>query len=178
VRNAIQCWEPRCKDSGWDAKSCVCTASLAGKAQSIDEKRGIAARIVRDGKELDVTLADPKAVQRAGDLRLLSARPVLPINPWWLGAFVFLMSLCVIGTHGLLSGTATMDFGGRKGAATAVGVIDGFVYLGTALQSVSLGFLTTRDWSYWPWFLMPFSVLGFVLCLRIWSAKPGGKPAH
>jgi OPA family glycerol-3-phosphate transporter-like MFS transporter len=78
----------------------------------------------------------------------------------------------VIGSHGLLSGTATMDFGGTKGAATAVGVIDGFVYLGTALQSVSLGYLTSRDWSLWPLFLVPFSLAGFLLSLRIWNAKP------
>ncbi|MEK7743909.1 MAG: MFS transporter, partial [Elusimicrobiota bacterium] len=51
-------------------------------------------------------------------------------NGWVLAFLVFLLSICVIGTHGLLSGTATMDFGGRKGAATAVGIIDGFVYLG------------------------------------------------
>lgn len=179
VRNAVQCWEPRCKDSGWDAKSCVCATRLAGQTQSVPEGRGIPARVVRDGTERDVTLEDPKAVQRAGDLRLLSARPVLPLSPWFLGAVVFLMSLCVIGTHGLLSGTATMDFGGRKGAATAVGVIDGFVYLGTALQSVSLGFLTTRNWAYWPWFLLPFSAIGFLLCLRIWKAKPGAaRSAH
>jgi len=43
----------------------------------------------------------------------------------------------------MLSGTATMDFGGRKGAATAVGLIDGFVYLGTGVQSISLGFITS-----------------------------------
>ena len=75
-------------------------------------------------------------------------------------------------------GTATMDFGGRKGAATAVGVIDGFVYLGTALQSVCLGYLTSNSWTYWPWFLLPFALIGFGLCLRIWHAKPGRAAAH
>ena len=98
-------------------------------------------------------------------------------NGWFLGALAFLMSICVIGTHGLLSGTATMDFGGRKGAATAVGIIDGFVYLGTAVQSFSLGWITTRNWSWWPWFLLPFSIIGFILLLRIWNAKPG-KSTH
>ena len=120
-------------------------------------------------------LPDPKATQRAGDLRLLQARPVLPVSPWVLGVLVFMMSLCVIGTHGLLSGTATMDFGGRKGAATTVGIIDGFVYLGTAVQSIALGFLTTENWGYWPWFLLPFAIIGFLLTLRIWNAKPGGS---
>ena len=76
--------------------------------------------------------------------------------------------------HGVLSGTATMDFGGRKGAATAVGIIDGFVYLGAGAQSLTLGYLTSKSWSYWPLFLMPFSVVGFLLLLRIWNAKPKG----
>lgn len=95
--------------------------------------------------------------------------------PFALGLIVVAISICVIGVHGMLSGTATMDFGGRKGAATAVGVIDGFVYLGTGLQSLSLGFITSWNWAYWPVFLLPFTILGFVLALRIWKAMPQGK---
>ncbi|GIW72577.1 MAG: sn-glycerol-3-phosphate transporter [Planctomycetota bacterium] len=94
--------------------------------------------------------------------------------PWVLVGAVFFMSLAVIGVHGLLSGTATMDFGGRKGAATAVGIIDGFVYLGTAVQSVALGRLTKLAWIYWPAFLLPFAVLALVLLGRIWHAVPSG----
>jgi MFS transporter, OPA family, glycerol-3-phosphate transporter len=104
---------------------------------------------------------------------------VLTSAPLALGITVTAMLLCVIGVHGLLSGTATMDFGGRKGAATAVGVIDGFVYLGTGFQSLSLGYLTTKSWNYWPIFLAPFALLGFVLCLRIWKALPNStRKAH
>jgi hypothetical protein len=56
-----------------------------------------------------------------------------------------------------------------------VGLIDGFVYLGTAVQSISLGYLTSRSWDYWPWFMLPFAVGGFLLSLRIWNAKPAPK---
>ncbi len=87
------------------------------------------------------------------------------------------MSFCVIGTHGVLSGTSTMDFGGRRAAGTAVGLIDGFVYLGTGVQSLSLGFITTRNWSWWPIFLIPFTLLGFYLAMRIWKALPVPKAA-
>ncbi len=90
-----------------------------------------------------------------------------------LGIAVFLISLSVIGTHGLMSGTATMDFGGSKGAATAVGMIDGFVYLGTGLQAFALGYLTSKSWSYWPLFLLPFAVIGFALAVSMWNKKPG-----
>ncbi|MBZ0263318.1 MFS transporter [bacterium] len=93
--------------------------------------------------------------------------------PWYiLGAIVAFMSLSVIGVHGMLSGTSTMDFGGRKSAATAVGMIDGFVYLGTGIQSFALGYLTTASWKFWPPFLIPFAVIGLVLAIRIWYAFP------
>jgi len=100
---------------------------------------------------------------------------VLYSNEYYLGSVVVFMSLCVIGTHGMLSGTSTMDFGGRRAAATAVGLIDGFVYLGTGVQSFSLGFLTTQNWSYWPPFLVPFALLGLILATRIWHAFPQAK---
>lgn len=89
----------------------------------------------------------------------------------------FFMSLAVIGVHGLLSGTATMDFGGRKAAGTAVGLIDGAVYLGTALQAVSLGYITSSPklgWSWWPVFMIPFAIFGLVMLFRIWKAIPSG----
>ncbi|PLX31238.1 MAG: MFS transporter [Ignavibacteria bacterium] len=99
-------------------------------------------------------------------------------TPHLLGAFVFVVSITVIGTHGMLSGTATMDFGGRKAAATAVGLIDGLVYLGTGIQSLSLGYITSTNWSWWPIFLIPFAVIGILLTFRIWNAIPKGKSAH
>ncbi|MCI0493755.1 MFS transporter [candidate division KSB1 bacterium] len=92
-----------------------------------------------------------------------------------LGFIVVFISLCVIGVHGMLSGTATMDFGGRRAAATAVGLIDGFVYLGTGVQSLSLGFLTEQSWNYWPPFLIPFAIIGLALAIRIWYAFPHAK---
>ncbi len=100
-----------------------------------------------------------------------------PVNThaYILGFIVVFMSLCVIGVHGMLSGTSTMDFGGRRAAATAVGLIDGFVYLGTGVQSLSLGFLTSQNWNYWPPFLIPFAILGLALAIRIWHAYPQAK---
>lgn len=99
-------------------------------------------------------------------------------TPHLLGGLVFVVSIMVIGTHGMLSGTATMDFGGKKAAATAVGLIDGLVYLGTGIQSLSLGYITSADWSFWPVFLIPFAAAGILLTIRIWNAIPKGKGAH
>lgn len=96
----------------------------------------------------------------------------LRVSPLVLGISVVSASLFVIGVHGILSGTATMDFGGRKGAATAVGLIDGFVYLGTGFQSICLGYITTWNWNYWPVFLVPFTLIGIFLSAKIWKAFP------
>ena len=56
------------------------------------------------------------------------------------------MAIAYIGSQGLLTATAAMDFGG-KAKATATGVIDGFVYIGTAIQAFALGRITLHDWS-------------------------------
>jgi OPA family glycerol-3-phosphate transporter-like MFS transporter len=176
VRDAVACWPAACERSRWDAEACSCSTAEGLPEGAPGAGAGILPAVVERGAaRLSLELPDPAARQRAGDKRRLAARPVLPISPLWLGLIAFLMSLCVIGTHGLLSGTATMDFGGRKGAATAVGVIDGFVYLGTAIQSVSLGYITSVDWKYWPVFLVPFGVIGFFLLTRIWNAMPAGR---
>ncbi len=102
---------------------------------------------------------------------------------------VVLMSLAVIGVHGMLSGTASMDFGGAKNAGTAVGLIDGFVYLGTAVMSGTYYFILPREggdtWAgsaadpnnWWPWpvSMIPIALIGLVLAMRLWNAKPKSK---
>jgi OPA family glycerol-3-phosphate transporter-like MFS transporter len=103
-----------------------------------------------------------------------------------VGFLTFFLSMCVIGVHGMLSGTASMDFGGKKNAATVAGVIDGFVYLGTGVQSIALGALLSgaKDnleiWNRWPIFLIPFTLLGVYFTWKIWSAVPDtkGKGGH
>ena len=102
--------------------------------------------------------------------------------PW----LVILMSVCVIGVHGMLSGTASMDFGGKKNVGVAVGIIDGFVYAGTAVMSITYGIILPDDtiqevaadpdnWLSWPVSMIPISLLGLVLATRIWNATPKGK---
>ncbi len=110
-------------------------------------------------------------------------------------AFIF-MSLCVIGVHGMLSGTASADFGGKKNAGIATGVIDGFVYLGTATQAFVYGGWgdeknrlfdgllprkeVTKDpaqWRTWLIAMVPVAVVGLVLATRVWNAKPKAAAA-
>jgi hypothetical protein len=162
----------------WNPQKNIVSYDGSGIPEGVTRSSGtLHAVIERGGEQLPIELPDPSPKMNAGDKRKLKAGPQLTLSPIWLGLIIFIMSVGVIGTHGLLSGTATMDFGGRKGAATAVGMIDGFVYLGTGVQSFSLGYLTTLDWSYWPMFLFPFGIIGFILLRRIWDAMPTGKKA-
>ncbi len=102
-----------------------------------------------------------------------------------LGWTVLFMSLCIIGVHGMLSGTASMDFGGKKNVGVAVGIIDGFVYLGTAFQAGLLKRLLPEgpaqkdpaNWTYWPLAMAPMALIGMVLALFVWNAKPKSKSA-
>jgi OPA family glycerol-3-phosphate transporter-like MFS transporter len=93
-------------------------------------------------------------------------------SPKVVGWVSLLITMAVIGVHSLMSGTAATDFGGRKATATCSGIVDGFVYLGTGLQSVCLGYLTGYSWLWWPLFLMPFALLGGVIALMIWHELP------
>jgi OPA family glycerol-3-phosphate transporter-like MFS transporter len=101
-----------------------------------------------------------------------------------LGWLLVFMSLAIIGVHGMLSGTASMDFGGRHNVGVAVGLIDGMVYLGTAAQALVLGELLPSDkvaqrsaenWSTWPLLMLPVALVGFALTLKIWNAKPASR---
>ena len=97
-----------------------------------------------------------------------------------LGATIVMMSLCIIGVHGMLSGTASMDFGGRKNTGTAVGIIDGFVYAGTAVMAGVYGAVLPEgeaaadvgNWILWPVLMIPVALLGLVLARRVWHAAP------
>ena len=108
------------------------------------------------------------------------------------GVVCLLLSLCVIGVHGMLSGTASMDFGGKKNVGVAVGIIDGFVYLGTGVMSLTYGFLLPKEkfdaagkltgpvtepenWVAWPISMILIGIVGFGLATRVWNAKPKPK---
>mgnify|MGYP001066248357 CR=1 FL=1 len=113
----------------------------------------------------------------------------------YVGWLVLIMSLAVIGVHGMLSGTASMDFGGQKNAGIAVGIIDGFVYLGTAAMSFTYAVVLPKErldaagriigpatdpvnWRPWPLAMVPLALVGLALAWRIRHAMPKGKAAH
>ncbi|OYZ18621.1 MAG: MFS transporter [Bdellovibrio sp. 28-41-41] len=96
-------------------------------------------------------------------------------SPLIVGTCAVLLGLLSISVHSLMSGTAAADFGGRKMTATASGITDGFVYLGTGLQSLVLGNLLTEkpeSWHAWPAFLVPFGMMSVFIALKMWKSLP------
>lgn len=188
LRNAVMKWFiPFAKDTGlshtfvyahWGALLCV--AGILGGVFAgfisdhvFQSRRGPVASVLYGGLLLGAAAA----------LGLLGS----PMIGW---AFMF-SSLCVIGVHGMLSGTASADFGGKKNAGIATGIIDGFVYLGTAVQSAVYGgigpdgarwfngVLPAKDaakdpanWRAWPIVMLPVALVGLILATRVWNAKP------
>jgi len=105
------------------------------------------------------------------------------------GVIAILTSMFVIGVHGMLSGTASMDFGGKKNVGLVVGIIDGFVYLGTAVMSITYSYMLPQEqlneagqligavtepasWRPWPISMIIIGVLGTLLATRVWNARP------
>ena len=108
--------------------------------------------------------------------------------------------MAIIGVHGMLTATARADFAGKKNTGVAVGLIDGFVYLGSTAQSFLYGATLpaskmrdaagclvpnpeaakTENWHVWPYAMIPIALVGFLLTLRIWNAKPrsGNNGGH
>lgn len=176
LRNAVMKWHPVYAKavgsddlfvaSNWGMLLC-CAGILGGVfAGTISDvlfgsRRGPVAAILYGGMVLG-----------SGGLFFLLGQPAL-------GALVIFMSLCVIGVHGMLSGTASMDFGGKKNVGIVVGIIDGFVYLGTATQAAVLkrvlpdgdAAAIAENWWTWPAAMLPAAVIGLVLSLRVWNAR-------
>lgn len=79
----------------------------------------------------------------------------------------------IFGVHGMLSGTASMDFGGKRAAATAAGMLDGCQYLASGFTGFAMGrLLDEAGWGAWTWSIVPFSLIGALLMLRIWNETP------
>ncbi len=98
---------------------------------------------------------------------------------WIIAAFV-VNSFAISMVHSMLSGTASMDFGGKKAAASATGMFDGMQYIGGAAVGSGMGWmLETFGWGVWGPSMIGFSLIGAMLMVRLWNVVPkGSSGAH
>jgi OPA family glycerol-3-phosphate transporter-like MFS transporter len=111
-------------------------------------------------------------------LALFGLSDMLHLGPVMAACCLVALSFCVNGAHGMIGGAASMDFGGRKAAATAAGLFDGMQYLAGAFVGIGVGYITTTwGWDAWHWAPIPFAVAGAVLMSRLWNTLPKGRSA-
>lgn len=97
----------------------------------------------------------------------------LPPTPFMLALGMFLVGFFVHAPDMLIGGLAAVDFGTRKGASTASGVINAFGSAGAVVGGVLPGFLILR----WGWDgvfngLALATVVALLLLLPKWNALP------
>jgi MFS transporter, OPA family, glycerol-3-phosphate transporter len=101
------------------------------------------------------------------------------LGPIVAACCLILLSFCVNGAHGLIGGAASMDFGGKKAAASAAGLFDGVQYFAGAFVGMGVGYITTYwGWSAWHWAPIPFALFGAYVMSRLWNVLPKGKAPH
>jgi MFS transporter, OPA family, glycerol-3-phosphate transporter len=112
-------------------------------------------------------------------LALFGVSDMLHLGPVAAACCLVLLSFCVNGAHGMIGGAASMDFGGRKAAASAAGLFDGMQYLASAFVGIFVGYITTTwGWDAWHWAPIPFAIIGALLMSRLWNVLPKGRSGH
>jgi OPA family glycerol-3-phosphate transporter-like MFS transporter len=104
---------------------------------------------------------------------------------WWAPSLTGIIVAFVVNSfaismvHSMLSGTASMDFGGKRAAATATGMFDGMQYIGGAAVGTGMGWLLeTFGWGVWGPSMIGFALIGAVLMVRLWNVVPKGRGGH
>jgi len=112
-----------------------------------------------------LSLLATAAIMFVGLTRLESA--------WAMGAFFFCIGLFLFGPDSVISATASIDFGTKRGAGTATGVVNGIGSLGSILGGLLPQMITTEnDWA--PMFrvLLIGLVVSACLLAPLWRTKP------
>ncbi|MEX2306005.1 MAG: MFS transporter [Pirellulales bacterium] len=94
-------------------------------------------------------------------------------NIWLMGGFFFLIGVFILGPDSMLSATAAMDFGTKRGAGTATGIVNGIGSLGGILGGYLPGAITTEsDWSALFGVILIGLTVSAIILLPLWRMKP------
>ncbi|MEK7477003.1 MAG: MFS transporter [Candidatus Coatesbacteria bacterium] len=91
----------------------------------------------------------------------------------WMGPLgLALIGFMTFGPDTLVSATSAMDFGSRRGAATAAGFINGCGSVGAAIQGVLVGYLAHRaGWQAVFSLLIVLSLVAAAIQATMWNAR-------
>jgi sugar phosphate permease len=102
-------------------------------------------------------------------------------NPWVAVGLVAMTGFLLLGPYAYLSGAISLDFGGKRGSATAAGIMDGLGYLAAGLLSGDTMARVTVDYGWRNAFLMLAgvgfltAVVAFVLVVHQHKREPLDK---
>lgn len=97
----------------------------------------------------------------------------VPATRWTLGACLFLLGFLAYPPDAMIAGVAVVDFGAKKGASTATGLVNGLGSIGALLGGVIPG-LMEKAWG-WQWIFTSLAIaalLAALLLLPKWNAVP------
>ena len=100
----------------------------------------------------------------------------LEANRWILGSCLFLIGFLLFAADSLIVGVSAVDFGTKKGASTAAGVINAVGSIGGMIGGSVPGFVNRR----WGWggvfeMLGGMAFLAGVILLPRWNAQPAAS---
>ena len=116
----------------------------------------------------------PAAIFSLLALALVISAGSIPIhNIWWMAAFFFLVGVFLFGPDSIISATASMDFGTKRGAGTAVGFVNGIGSLGGILGGWLPAKITTDvDWTPLFSIMLVGLIVSAVVLMPLWRTKP------
>lgn len=79
----------------------------------------------------------------------------------------------LLGPYSLVGGVVALDFGGRRTAGTAAGLLDGIGYLAATLSGVGIAKVLVQSGWDMAYSAMAFlTVLAILLCGLLWKVRP------
>jgi OPA family sugar phosphate sensor protein UhpC-like MFS transporter len=94
-------------------------------------------------------------------------------NIWLMSGFFFLIGAFLFGPDSMISATASMDFGTKRGAGTATGFVNGIGSAGQIVAGVLPGKITTAgDWTPMFYVMLCGLIASAVFLLPLWRLKP------
>ena len=94
-------------------------------------------------------------------------------NIWFMGGFFFLVGVFLFGPDSIISGTAAMDFGTKRGAGTATGFVNGVGSIGGILGGYLPGVITSKnDWTALFEVFLVGLIFSALVLVPLWRTKP------